>query len=185
MTPQRHSREGGNPFIALEQALIWVPACRRGRRRGLDCKRFADFFTRSCAGTAQREGSRQGSHENNASIHLRGGACAAARSANAPLPAHARAFLPRRTPARRPGRSRDGVRDRFLRCRGGLRAALGQARQELPQRGRGPRKSDRREHRDLDLGAQQASAPATRPRHRLRDARLLGRIRGQRNRTVL
>ena len=26
-TPQRHSREGGNPFIKLEQALIWVPAC--------------------------------------------------------------------------------------------------------------------------------------------------------------
>jgi hypothetical protein len=25
-TPQRHSREGGNPFIELEQALIWVPA---------------------------------------------------------------------------------------------------------------------------------------------------------------
>ena len=24
--PQRHSREGGNPFIKLEQALIWVPA---------------------------------------------------------------------------------------------------------------------------------------------------------------
>ncbi len=22
----RHSREGGNPFIKLEQALIWVPA---------------------------------------------------------------------------------------------------------------------------------------------------------------
>jgi hypothetical protein len=26
-TPQRHSREGGNPFIKLEQAFIWVPAC--------------------------------------------------------------------------------------------------------------------------------------------------------------
>ena len=24
---RRHSREGGNPFIKLEQALIWVPAC--------------------------------------------------------------------------------------------------------------------------------------------------------------
>ena len=41
---------------------------------------------------------------------------------------------------------------------------------------RGPRKSDRREHRDLDLEAQQARPPAARPRHRLRDARLLGRI---------
>ena len=25
-TPQRHSREGGNPFLALEQDLSWVPA---------------------------------------------------------------------------------------------------------------------------------------------------------------
>jgi hypothetical protein len=25
-TPQRHSRAGGNPFIKLEQAIIWVPA---------------------------------------------------------------------------------------------------------------------------------------------------------------
>ena len=29
--PQRHQGEGGNPFLALEQALIWVPA--RAHRR--------------------------------------------------------------------------------------------------------------------------------------------------------
>jgi len=48
-TPQRHSRAGGNPFIKLEQALIWVPACA-GRRRTPDLNRVADFFTRSKAG---------------------------------------------------------------------------------------------------------------------------------------
>ncbi len=26
-TPQRHSREGGNPFTMLEQGFMWVPAC--------------------------------------------------------------------------------------------------------------------------------------------------------------
>ena len=27
MSPRRHSRESGNPFLAPEQALIWIPAC--------------------------------------------------------------------------------------------------------------------------------------------------------------
>ncbi len=38
-TPQRHSREGGNPFIKLEQAFIqafiWVPACERVKKSKL------------------------------------------------------------------------------------------------------------------------------------------------------
>ena len=51
-TPQRHSREGGNPFQPLEQALRWVPAfagttLRPGFKR---FSQFVDFFTRSFAG---------------------------------------------------------------------------------------------------------------------------------------
>jgi cytochrome c-type biogenesis protein CcmH len=47
-TPQRHSREGGNPSIKLQQALIWVPASagttlRRGLQTFQPIRRF--FYT--------------------------------------------------------------------------------------------------------------------------------------------
>ena len=42
-TSQRHFREGGNRFIKLEQALIWVPACA-GTTLRPGFNRFADFF---------------------------------------------------------------------------------------------------------------------------------------------
>ena len=50
---ERHSRENGNPFIMLEQALIWVPACA-GTTLRPGFQPVANFFTRSCAGTTLR-----------------------------------------------------------------------------------------------------------------------------------
>ena len=58
-TSQRHSREGGNPFIKLEQALIWVPAfagttLRPGFQPG---RRFLRTLLRGNDGGATSEGS--------------------------------------------------------------------------------------------------------------------------------
>ena len=59
--PQRHSREGGNPFPLLEQALIWGPVftgttlrihlAGAGKNRKAHCS--SAYFTASTAATAE------------------------------------------------------------------------------------------------------------------------------------
>jgi len=53
-TPQRHSREGRNPFIKLEQALRWTPASAGATLRPRIFT-LRHFFTRSKAGIHGRK----------------------------------------------------------------------------------------------------------------------------------